>query len=463
MVPREKIKYDEYKLKAFLDTNVILECRPLVELPWQEIDPDGPIVALMTPTAIKEVDSKKQDGRIGKRAREFNRLIASVAAGGLPIVIREGGPRVELALARTGRIPWDQYDDLDPEDGDSRIVAEALHAKDMSAIGKLIVSHDIKPIAIASNYDLGTFHVSDDWLRPPEPHPKEREIQKLNQRIAQYQASEPQFEINVDLMDNEPIVLRHIEDLSEIERADIQRKIEELHPRAQQGRNSQIFGHQFSRYDYSYEKKFDAYLNKIPSFVSLYERRIEQLFNQVPFRISVTNVGKVQAENMLIEVKINSGWLHDRFAFISPMGPTVPKPRSYPDIPMPNIRNIIPPHVGRHETQYKNIPNCKKSFSVTCTDFRHGQNYKFDGVVGFDVQVSEKTEISVSVTASNFRGDSLVRMPIKIDRKICHISDLVNLESLRLVSHIHMEKVLDDENYEKIDFKTLQGDDEDDY
>jgi hypothetical protein len=51
---------------------------------------------------------------------------------------------VELALSRAERIPWDRYTDLDPDDGDSCIVAELLHAKGMTDVGKLIVSHDIK-------------------------------------------------------------------------------------------------------------------------------------------------------------------------------------------------------------------------------------------------------------------------------------------------------------------------------
>ena len=173
-MPRTKIAYDEYKVKAFLDTNIILEGRALAELPWEEIHALGPIIALITPTAIKEVDSKKQDGRIGRRAREFNKLIAPVAAGGPPIVIHESGPRVELALSYSVRIPWNLHDDLDPDDGDSRIVAEMLHAREITDAGKLLISQDIKPIALAANYDLETKHVSEKWLRQMEPAPPTR-------------------------------------------------------------------------------------------------------------------------------------------------------------------------------------------------------------------------------------------------------------------------------------------------
>ena len=49
-MPRAEIKYDDFKVKAFLDANIILECRPLTELPWREIDAEGPIIVLITPT-----------------------------------------------------------------------------------------------------------------------------------------------------------------------------------------------------------------------------------------------------------------------------------------------------------------------------------------------------------------------------------------------------------------------------
>jgi hypothetical protein len=58
-------------------------------------------------------------------------------------------------------------DELDPADSDSCIVAEALYAKNMSHTGKIIVSHDIKPLAFASYLDLNAVHVPDTWLRAP--------------------------------------------------------------------------------------------------------------------------------------------------------------------------------------------------------------------------------------------------------------------------------------------------------
>lgn len=455
---RAKIKYDDYKVKAFLDTNIILEGRSLAELPWQEIDADGPILALMTPTTIKEIDSKKQDGRIGKRAREFNRLIASVAAGGPPIVIRESAPRVELALSRAVRIPWDQHDDLDSDDGDSCVVAEMLHARDMSAQGKLIVSHDIKPIAFASNYDVPTLHVSDSWLRQPEPHPKDREIQKLNQQLAQYRETEPTFKIGVELIDAEPVALVRIEDLTDAERAIIHRRIHDLNPPMEQAQGP--FGITLMNYDHSYNKRFEAYRKRIPVFLSNYAQRIERLFNQARFRLTVVNTGNVQAENLLVEVRVTSGWLHDRYVFVSPQGPTAPQPSVTPFIP--NFESRFPQRVGRHEFQYKEAPECGQTFSVMCEDFRHGQEYVFEGVISFDPREAETTTISVAVTASNFRG--IADVTKSIDRKIgmIHVSKLIDLNALKVTAPVPMRALLDSQGYKSIDWKILDNEIEDD-
>lgn len=457
-MPRTKIQYDDYKVKAFLDANIILECRPISELPWHEIDANGPIIALMTPTAIKEVDSKKQDGRIGKRAREFNRLISSVAAGGPPIIIRESGPHVELALAHAVRIPWDQHDDLDPDDGDACIVAEMLHAKDMDNAGKLLVSHDIKPISYAANYDLETFHISDEWLRQAEPSPADKEVQKLKIKLAEYMATEPEFKIKIEMPDGELVSVTSIEDLTDVERNSIERKIFAKNPKQDQLRGNRPFDNAdfFETYDDSYNENYEVYRRQVPIFMATYEQRLERLFNQARFTLTISNIGKVQAENLLVDVYVSSGWLHDRYVFASPVGPDVPKPRRqniYDLSKLSKIPSIIPPitpHVGRHEVVFKDRPNWDSYFSVTCEDFRHGQDWKFSGIVGFDPH-SPETKIIVSVTASNLRGKAQEIKLLGEKKEAFHISQLINLETLKVVVNTPIDEVIRRQAYDEID------------
>lgn len=456
-MPRATIPYNDYKVKAFLDTNIILEGRALAELPWEEIDAEGPIIALVTPTAIKEVDSKKQDGRIGRRAREFNKFIAPVAAGGPPIVIRHSRPRVELALSYAVRIPWNQHDDLDPDDGDSCIVAETLHARDMTDAGKLLVSHDIKPIALAANYDLETKHVSQKWLRSMDPSPADREVQRLKGKLAEYEAKEPAFDIKIEMLDGEPVSVLRIEDLTDAERASIEHTIVADNPEEKQTLGRYSVRSDIVRFDHSYGAKYKAYRNRIPIFMSNYAQRLERLFNQARFRVEVMNTGKMQAEHLLIDVSASSGWIHDQFVWVSPSGPNAPSPRTdhFLPIPQPSI-HVVPPPIGRHEFAFKDKPDWRSSFfSVTCEDFRHGEDWAYDAVLGIDPRAPETT-ITVTVTASNLRGNAQFSKVIERQQETVHVSKVVDLNLLKVIAPTPIDGHLDRERYEeKIDWEAF--------
>ncbi|OHB31830.1 MAG: hypothetical protein A2790_03210 [Phenylobacterium sp. RIFCSPHIGHO2_01_FULL_69_31] len=179
---------DPFKTKAFLDTNIVLECRDLPELPWAEVDAEGPILLLVTARVAQEVDMRKRDGRLASRARAFNKVLGEAVVSGQPVVIRESGPHVALARSTASRIPWSDHDDLDPDEADHRIIAEVLHAKDVGNAEKVVVSHDVNPLGLARDHGLRVHHVGEHWLRPPEPSPMEKEVQRLKGRLSVLEA-----------------------------------------------------------------------------------------------------------------------------------------------------------------------------------------------------------------------------------------------------------------------------------
>src|SRR4051794_24838800 len=128
---RKKLDLTTYSTVLFIDSMVVLEGKPLATMPWKEIDANGPVLVLLVPQVLDEVDKKKRDGRIGKRAREFNRLIWPAAESGNPARIVDGPPAVDLGIAVCGRPDWDALDDLDLERRDSRVVAQVLYAQDV--------------------------------------------------------------------------------------------------------------------------------------------------------------------------------------------------------------------------------------------------------------------------------------------------------------------------------------------
>src|SRR5690606_23748168 len=95
---------------------------------------------------------------------EFNRLISSAAEAGLPTRICSGPPAVDIGIAVCDRIDWAALDDLDPEHADARLVAQVLHGRDVPHGLKMLLSHDINPIAMASRHGISVCKMPDHWL-----------------------------------------------------------------------------------------------------------------------------------------------------------------------------------------------------------------------------------------------------------------------------------------------------------
>ncbi|MDP3801575.1 MAG: hypothetical protein U1C74_28005 [Phenylobacterium sp.] len=449
-----------YTTKVFLDANVVLEGKPLADLPWSDVDARGPILALFTPTALKEIDSKKRDGRLGKIARAFNRLIGT-AIGGVPVVVRETGPRVEVTLAICDRIRWSSYDDLDPDDGDSRIVAEILHARGIDAHEKVLVSQDIKPLAFAARHGVRTHHMSEDWLRPVEPTPQDKKIQQLKHRVQELEGTEPVLEVQIRLGGSSPIPTYRVNGLTPYERELIENRILTLNPQPYQHQG--MFGVGAYEYDRSLDDRYAAYRDqKVPVFVGAYERKIELLFNQVPFSVEVSNVGRVRADRFIIEIESSEGWLHSKFVFVPSGGPTAPRARSSIFALHRNmVRDFVPLRVGRHEVEFVEGPDRTRRIVANCEDFRHGQTWVFDGVLGLDAHRDEPAIITVRATAANLHGALEASTTVEKQIQTVHVSHLVDLEELLPNLAIPMQGVIEDA-VKREDYDDLEIDEADD-
>lgn len=135
------INWQQYPVVAFIDSNIALECSALGGLPWKEISATGPILVLVVPTVMQEVDSKKNHARLADHARRFNRTLRPLLEGKATVLVRESpAPRVEIALADCTRVDWEQYPELDRDEPDARVVAQALSAQGPSPESRVVVS-----------------------------------------------------------------------------------------------------------------------------------------------------------------------------------------------------------------------------------------------------------------------------------------------------------------------------------
>jgi hypothetical protein len=456
------------ELIAFLDANIVLEGKAVADLPWEEIATDGLIRVLIVPKAMEEIDAKKRDGRLGPHARAFNRLIAASVIEGKAIILREANPRVELEMATCSRIPWDDYDELDPDDGDSRIVAEALNVRNIASENRLLISHDIKPLAYACGRSLPVHQASDDWLREPEPSPKDKEIQRLKQQVAEFRKDEPTFEISIEVSDIDPPTIYKIAALDAAQTEALVAAIKRQNPRKANGSNDSyglgvgLLGDR----DSSYDGKYSNYISKrVPAFASKFSEKLELLFNQRLLEIRVRNSGQIRADHLVVSVKTSEGWINRKVVCVSPRGPAAPVPR--PDYlnslhPHRNLmHDLIPPRVGRHEFETTRRARRSREMEVSCEDFRSGQDYYFEGVIA-PTSEPDPLEITVTVTAKNLRGERTEAF--KLEKQIVSIepSELVDLSTLELMQDYptkrEIERLMAAQEFEEIELDE-KGDD----
>jgi hypothetical protein len=215
------IDFSRYSTILFMDSMVALEGKPLPSQPWSEIDPVGPILIMVVPQVNTEIDKRKRDGRLAKRAREFNRLIGPAAESASAVQISDGPPIVDIAIAKCARINWDSLNDLDPEEPDARVVAQILNVNDVPPERKLLFSQDINPIAMASRHQLRTRKMPESWLADPEPSPSEKELMRLKGRLRELETTEPNLDATLTFHPGETVHFYQVRPLTADQQQDM--------------------------------------------------------------------------------------------------------------------------------------------------------------------------------------------------------------------------------------------------
>lgn len=412
-----------YSSVVFIDSMVALEGKPLETMPWHEIDPTGPILILIVPQVNSEIDKRKRDGRLGKRARAFNRLIAHAAESGVPHTITGGAPAVAIAVARHKRIDWDHYDTLDPGEGDDRVVAQVLHTVDVPDQRKLLLTNDTNPMAIASRHGLKCRRLPDHWLLDPEPSPIEKEAERLKARVREFEAAQPKIAVSLDFGLAQPQELFRIEPMPENAKKVIASRVIRENP-------SQEDDSPFNfRRDYSYDNRYRDYLTKIvPRYTASVHRFLEVHYAQVPFTFCLSNIGNLQAESLVLRLVGRGGSLHNRFTCYPIFGPPAPRPKTdLLDGIRFDLNSIRPSVVGRHEMQFAIGPDRGPVIEIHCADFRHGRSWEFGGIATIDPHHDGPFVVDVEVTASNMRGIQTKAFDFAFTAEVVRIGDLVDL------------------------------------
>lgn len=459
------INWQQYPVVAFIDSNIALECSALDGLPWREISATGPILVLVVPMVMQEVDSKKNHARLADHARRFNRTLRPLLEGQTTVLVRKSpAPRVEIALADCTRVDWEQYAELDRDEPDARVVAQALSAQGPSPESRVVVSQDIRPLHIARRHGLKIHQVSETWLRPKELSEAEKKAANLQRQLDAMKDREPQLSLN--LSTSQPSVDVHrIKAMSPDERQAIQETIIRLSPMPKQehsGLTSIIGG-----YDHTLDKRYTKWeRNKVPHFVRDYERKIELNYGQLEIRFRIENTGQVPAESLLIRLTATGGWFNERYVLASPSGPSAPRPEPRPlmDIQMPrtlhdSIRSMAQP--GKHEFVVLDDPRRSFEVQIACADFRHGLTYEY-AVIGRADPHADEFRIDAVVTAANLYGEAKTSMVVPRNLKDSSVADLIDLSTMRFKQSpdvvSHLEKAISASDFSAFEFDGSRDD-----
>ena len=181
------------------DTNLFIQCRSIVELPWSDLGDFDEIRLVVCRPVQREIDNQKNRGndRVGQRARATYKIFRNIIASSLGYqVVNEGKPIVKIFLQAALSPSPELQDRLDYNKPDDEIIG-CLHRFQCDNPDKdvRLLTHDGGPMMAAKAMGLNFIPIDDDWVLAPENSQKEKEIARLRDRVAQLEKVEPQIQL----------------------------------------------------------------------------------------------------------------------------------------------------------------------------------------------------------------------------------------------------------------------------
>ncbi len=433
-------------LALFPDTNFLMECRSLPELPWRELPSHGGHVQIVLGrSVVREVDRFKSDGK-GRRNRRARNLSSGLfrqllEAAGQPVVLRESGPRVDVVLSGARPVP---APDLDLAHPDDRIVAEAIaHGRDDELT---FFSHDTVALHTANAQGLKWLRIPDGWLAEPEPDSHQKQVARLERRVRLLEGASPAIQIALRTERATIHVVRHAT-LPDALIAELVEHVKRRFPVKLDFHDARSVGAlwELGKFQPPSSSEIEEYQgSKYPEWVQSIERRLTSLPKQLSAKtrcaeitIEIENTGGAPARESQLEF-----WLSDGLVFLYPLDKAQRRmaSSSLPSPPVPpavrstydQLRSLFDPHPSPralaalnsfqqerrdpHNFYYKPVPNDRDARHVLeCEVLRHRvEPTLFRFLVFAERDVTGGT-ITCRVTASNLSEPAVTAFPIRID------------------------------------------------
>ncbi|WP_421955131.1 PIN domain-containing protein [Polaromonas sp.] len=190
------------KIFIFPDTNLFLQCKPLTDVDWTLLGEYDHIDVVITRPVQVELDSSKAKGnsRVASRSRSAASLIAQLLDGPEDGLVIKQVPVVRLKMMYSLRPDAVAAEELklNYEANDDKLVGTALAFQQRNPEElACLLTNDLGPMFSAKAVGLAYKKVPEQWLLDREPDEAERRENELKAQLAQYQKSEPKFELKL--------------------------------------------------------------------------------------------------------------------------------------------------------------------------------------------------------------------------------------------------------------------------
>ncbi|MEG6507619.1 PIN domain-containing protein [Methyloligella sp. 2.7D] len=457
----------------FVDTNVLVQCRPFDQLDWSEWNNFDEVHLIVSRPVHSEIDHQKSRGgdRLAKRARKASTLLREILLSDETYkIVRDAKPCVKLFLDTT--LPTDALNDrLDYSRNDDRLVG-TVHAFDQiePQADVRLLTHDTGPMATAKMVGIQFAVVPDHWLLPPEPNQADKRIKKLEAEVSSLREAKPNFlieyiddqgqaveRINFDLPRYEPLRADEVAEL--VERLKRNCPItSDFGKRDRSERISQspstfglteVFKPASDDEIEAYENQYETWLQKCELFFRHLHFKLQERDSVPHFNFVAKNTGTRPAQDALITItatgklEVMPPPYHDREADLGdgdagtpqeelrlPDPPKAPKGTwrvpeldliqfAFKEPKMPRIRDLGRPLSRDPNAFYykpKRPSDPVRSFELECKQWRHGIAPEFfEGELHIDFREREtEGSLECCIHAENLSNPIRKVIPVRI-------------------------------------------------
>lgn len=457
---------DGTRVTLCVDTNILIEFKPLDQIPWPQIAPNVTTVRIVVVDKVgKEMDGhKKKTGRLRRRALKFKQIAKQITQStDGRAVLRERDPRVTIEFGpiyRRTELDSDLYD-LDDDDG--RIVAEVARFM-QDHPDAVFLADDLKPLRWARQTDLRATPPPDSWRREEGPDERDMEIAELKRELG----ARPAFSISFPCAANdrrehifEPPPATSCAVCSE----QLISAVLAANPKVPRGRSVARYGlaqpdplrlsmmaNPLALTGLDLDRYEDEYAN-FEERVTWWADNQPELFSALelvlPLGIEIANCGDRAAERVHVELEL-AGPFHfepheavERFTGAWLTAPSPPRPRQSLHFEPPFVPGQEPskPHI------FYLLDDPESDGSTTrlvwrCEEFRHGESFILPSIVRATKEAARgalKVKVSSAVMAKAVEATApLICFEENTDNRLCTYLQ----ERVELFPHRYQEPVL---------------------